>query len=127
MGIAHCVHRLYTERERNMQPLHARSRRKPLEENHRKGADQHHIREANRLLILNYIREQKTIPRADLARYTGLSRTTVGAIVDALVGEGWIQEETTRSSGDRRTMELSFNATAGYGLGCAMGRHHLTM
>jgi predicted NBD/HSP70 family sugar kinase len=116
-----------------MQPLEQRllhtteSRRKPPEENQRKGADQHHIREANRFLILNYVREQKTLPRADLARYTGLSRTTIGTIVDALMREGLIQEEAPRSGADRRTVALSFNATAGYVLGCVMGRHHLTM
>ncbi len=107
--------------------LQIRARREPFEENHRKGADQHDIRETNRFLILNYIREQKTLPRADLARYTGLSRTTIGAIVDELTREGLIQEEVPHSGADRRTIALSFNATAGYVLGCAMGRHHLTM
>ncbi len=107
--------------------LHARSRRRPLEENHRKGTDQHHVREANRFLILNYVREQKTLPRADLARYTGLSRTTIGTIIDELVVEGLITEHIPHDGDDRRTIGLSFNATAGYVLGCAMGRHHLTM
>ncbi len=92
-----------------------------------KGADQHHLRASNRLLVLNYVRTQKTLPRSALTRYTGLSRTTIGTIVDELVQEGIIREEAQRAGDDRRTMFLSFNAAAGYVLGCALGRHHLTM
>src|SRR5262249_18182374 len=92
-----------------------------------RGADQHHLRASNRLLVLNYVRTQKTLPRSDLARYTGLSRTTIGTIVDELVQEGIIREEAQRAGDDRRTTFLSFNASAGYVLGCALGRHHLTM
>ncbi len=113
------------QEERHLQ--HTRLYRRSLEENHRKGTGQRHIREANRFLILNYVREQKTLPRADLARYTGLSRTTIGTIIDELVMEGLIHEKTPDNGDDRRTIGLSFNATAGYVLGCAMGRHHLTV
>src|SRR5579884_1512546 len=93
----------------------------------RKGADQHHIRLANRSLILNYIREQKTLPRSDLARYTGLSRTAIGNIIDELSKEGIIVEEEQRDGDDRRTTLLSFRAEAGYVVGGTMGRNHLTL
>lgn len=92
-----------------------------------RGTDLHDIRKANRLLIFNYIREHKTVPRADLARYTGLSRTTIGNIVDELVKEGAISEGESGISDDRRTIPLTFNATAGYVLGCSLGRNHLTV
>ncbi|HKD74616.1 MAG TPA: ROK family transcriptional regulator, partial [Ktedonobacterales bacterium] len=92
-----------------------------------RGADQHHLRASNRLLVLNYVRAQRAMPRSDLARYTGLSRTTIGTIVDELVQEGIIREEAQRAGDDRRTTVLSFNASAGYVLGCSLGRHHLTM
>jgi predicted NBD/HSP70 family sugar kinase len=92
-----------------------------------KGTDQHRVREANRLLVLNYIRERSAVPRAELAPYTGLSRTAIGNIVDDLVQEGIIQQEEHHSGSDRRTILLSFNATAGYVLGATLGHQHLTV
>ena len=92
-----------------------------------KGTDQHRVREANRLLVLNYIRERSVVPRAELAPYTGLSRTAIGNIVDDLVQEGIIQQEEHHSGSDRRTILLSFNATAGYVLGATLGHQHLTV
>jgi DNA-binding MarR family transcriptional regulator len=91
-----------------------------LEDKNRKGTDQRGIREANRLLILNYIRERNTVLRSDLTRYTGLSRTAIGNIVDELVLEGIVREEEHRTGDDRRTILLSFNATAGYVLGATL-------
>lgn len=102
-----------------------RKREKTLED--RKGTDQHGIRESNRSLILNYIRERATVPRSDLAPYTGLSRTAIGNIVDELVQEGIIRQEDHRTGDDRRTTLLSFNATAGFVLGGTLGRQHLTV
>lgn len=103
------------------------SRRRRTEDSSGKGTDLHDMHAANRLLILNYIREHRTVPRSDLARYTGLSRTTIGNIVDELVKEDAIHEGVNDADGDRRTIPLSFNATAGYALGCSLGRNHLTM
>lgn len=102
-----------------------RTHGKLLKDEGRKGTDQHGIRESNRLLILNYIRERKTLPRADLTRYTGLSRTAIGNIVDELVLEGIIRQEENQTGDDRRTILLSFNATAAYVLGATLGRQHL--
>jgi predicted NBD/HSP70 family sugar kinase len=104
-----------------------RKREKMLQDKSRKGTDQHGIRESNRLLILNYIRERNIVPRSDLAPYTGLSRTAIGNIVDELVLEGIIRQEEHRTGDDRRTISLSFNATAGYILGATLGRQHLTV
>jgi predicted NBD/HSP70 family sugar kinase/biotin operon repressor len=100
---------------------------KVLNDKKRKGADQHHIREVNRSLILNHIREQKTMSRADLARYMGLSSTAIGHILEELLKEGMIVEEDRQDGHDHRTMLLSFNATAGYIIGGTLGRHHLTL
>src|ERR1700730_1096998 len=96
-----------------------------FKETNRKGTDQHRVRESNRSLVLNYIRERNTIPRSDLAPYTGLSRTAIGNIVDELVKEGIVQQEDHRMGDDRRTTSLSFNATAGYILGGTLGSQHL--
>ncbi len=116
-----------------MQPWHRRvlakryDRERMLRDKSRKGTDQHRVREVNRSLVLSYIRERKTVPRSDLAPYTGLSRTAIGNIADELVNEGIIRQEEHRTGDDRRTTLLSFNATAGYVLGGTLGRQHLTV
>src|SRR5258708_3946965 len=84
------------------------------EKRDRRGTDQHGVRASNRSLVLNYIRERSTVPRSDLAPYTGLSRTAIGNIVDELVQEGIIHQVEHREGDDRRTNLLSFNAGAGY-------------
>lgn len=104
-----------------------RDHEKLLQEKGRKGTNQHSVREVNRSLILNYIRERSTLPRSDLAPYTGLSRTAIGNIIDELVNEGIVLQEERRTGDDRRTPTLSFNATAGYVLGVTLGRQHMTV
>jgi len=94
------------------------------------GTDLRLMRESNRLLVLNCVREHGVIPRASVARYTGLSRTTVGSIIDALITEGFVREgdaQRSEPSRNRRVIPVHFNANAGYILGIAMGRHHLTI
>ncbi|HEX7736943.1 MAG TPA: ROK family transcriptional regulator [Ktedonobacteraceae bacterium] len=116
-----------------MEPWHRlirdkrQEREKILKEKGRKGTDQHRVRESNRTLVLNYIREHTTVPRSDLAPYTGLSRTAIGNIVDELLKEGIVQQEEHRMGDDRRTNLLSFNTTAGYVLGGTLGSQHLTL
>ena len=94
------------------------------------GVDHHRIREFNRLLVLNYIREHGPIARVMLARRLGLSRTTVSSIMDALlqqklVHEGHLLDATSR--GGRRATLVHFNADAGRILGIDVGRTHLVM
>lgn len=49
-------------------------------------------REVNRRIILNVIRTRQPVSRADVARITGLQRSTVSLIVDQLITQGWIIE-----------------------------------
>lgn len=49
-------------------------------------------REVNRRIILNLIRANQAISRADLARKTGLQRSTVSLITEQLISEKWITE-----------------------------------
>jgi N-acetylglucosamine repressor len=50
------------------------------------------IRDINRQIVLNYVRERDPISRAEIARETLLQRSTVSTIVDALVNEGVVEE-----------------------------------
>ncbi|MFZ0744671.1 MAG: ROK family transcriptional regulator [Terracidiphilus sp.] len=52
-------------------------------------------REINRNLIFNHIRIKQPISRADLARISGLQRSTVSLIVEELLAENWIVEGST--------------------------------
>ena len=95
-----------------------------------KGTDLQMMRESNRLLILNYVREHGPIARAAIARATGLSATTVSTIIDALLQEGFVNEgimQKAVASSGRRVVPVHFNAAVGYILGIALGRNHLTM
>jgi predicted NBD/HSP70 family sugar kinase len=49
-------------------------------------------REVNRRIVLNLIRANQAISRADLARKTGLQRSTVSLITEQLIAEKWIAE-----------------------------------
>ena len=49
-------------------------------------------RQINRRIALNFIRGHQPLSRADLARRSGLQRSTVSAIIDQLIGEGWVTE-----------------------------------
>jgi predicted NBD/HSP70 family sugar kinase len=49
-------------------------------------------RQINRRIALSLIRRHEPLSRADLARKSGLQRSTVSAIIDELIVEGWVNE-----------------------------------
>src|SRR5215470_9650117 len=49
-------------------------------------------RQINRRIALNFLRHHQPMSRADLARRSGLQRSTVSAIIDQLIDEGWVTE-----------------------------------
>lgn len=50
------------------------------------------IRDINRQIVLNYVRDRSPISRAEIARQTDLHRSTVSVIVDDLLGDGTVVE-----------------------------------
>ena len=50
------------------------------------------IRDINRQIVLNYVRDRSPISRAEIARQTDLHRSTVSVIVDDLLVDGTIME-----------------------------------
>ncbi len=65
------------------------------------------IRDINRQIILNYVREQKIISRAEIAKLTDLQRSTVSIIVDDLINEGFLEEiGSGASTGGRKPTML---------------------
>ncbi|HZS03603.1 MAG TPA: ROK family transcriptional regulator [Blastocatellia bacterium] len=49
-------------------------------------------RHINRRIVLNLIRSHQPISRADLARHSGLQRSTISVIIEQLVREKWVTE-----------------------------------
>src|SRR5579875_3451281 len=77
------------------------------------GADHRFVREINRLLVLNCVRENGPLARVRIAQRTGLSRTTVSNIMDTLLREGFVREGElldAAPAGGRRAMLVHFNA-----------------
>jgi predicted NBD/HSP70 family sugar kinase len=68
-------------------------------------------RDINRRILLNLIRSRQPISRADLARSSGLQRSTVSAIADHLIKEGWVVKGSVgRLPRGRRPIYLKLNA-----------------
>lgn len=67
-------------------------------------------RRMNRDLLLQLIRARQPISRADLARFSGLQRSTVSQITEQLINERWIREGAmTRLPRGRRPTMLILN------------------
>lgn len=65
------------------------------------------IRNINRQMVLNYVRDREPISRAELSRITELQRSTISIIIDELVQEGLIEEiGAGDSTGGRRPTML---------------------
>jgi predicted NBD/HSP70 family sugar kinase len=74
------------------------------------GASSEMARDINRRLLLNLIRTRHPISRADLARLSGLQRSTVSLIVEQLIEEHWVLEGPTgRLPRGRRPTFLRLN------------------
>src|SRR6185437_4336054 len=68
------------------------------------------IRNVNRRIVLNLIRTRHPISRADLARISGMQRSTISLIVDKLIAESWVIEGPTgRLPRGRRPTFLHLN------------------
>lgn len=71
------------------------------------------VRAVNRSIMLELIRRHHPISRADLARLTGVFRSSVSDIIDELVAEGLVVEKRVASnhSRGRVPMNLRLNET----------------
>ncbi len=76
------------------------------------------IRDINRQIVLNYVRERSPISRAEIARETNLQRSSVSSIVDNLQTVGLIEEiGSGKSSGGRKPTLLKLKT----GMPAALG------
>jgi predicted NBD/HSP70 family sugar kinase len=74
------------------------------------GASSEVVRDINRRIVLNLIRIRQPISRAELARVSGLQRSTISLIVEELIQERWVLEGATgRLPRGRRPTFLRLN------------------
>ncbi len=82
------------------------------------GANLHTIRDINRQIVLNYVREREPISRAMIARETALQRSTISEIVESLTSEGLVEEiGEGKSTGGRRPTLLRLRTGGAIAIG----------
>lgn len=79
------------------------------------------IRDINRQIVLNYIREKGPISRADIAKHTELQRSTVSHIVKELTDLELIKEVYGESSGGRPPALLTLRSARPVAIGVDVG------
>jgi len=85
-------------------------------------ADLSLMRELNQALILSLVRQEGQISRAEIAKRTHLSRSTVSNIINELIAENRIHEiEKGESRGGRRPILLELNYRARCAVGIELG------
>mgnify|MGYP000306517061 CR=1 FL=1 len=85
------------------------------------------LRQLNRRRVLDALRRHGHVSRGDLVRSTGLSRTTVGAVVGELLERGLVVEEPPAAGPGRGRppARIRLDAAAGAALGIDFGHTHL--
>jgi predicted NBD/HSP70 family sugar kinase/biotin operon repressor len=89
------------------------------------------LRESNRLRVIQALQILGVTSRADVARRTGLSRSTVSTIVAALQAEGVVVDRDAdgraAAGGGRPPAPISLFPAAGLALGVDFGKRHLAV
>jgi predicted NBD/HSP70 family sugar kinase/biotin operon repressor len=89
------------------------------------------LRERNRLRVIDAMRTRGTISRAEIARHTGLSRSTVSSLVADLQAAGLVVERAADGvaaagrQGGRPPVLISMDRSAGAVLGLDFGHRHV--
>jgi predicted NBD/HSP70 family sugar kinase len=88
------------------------------------------LRRLNRRRVISALREHGLVSRAEIARRTGLSRTTVSSLVSELQSDGLVVEREEPGAahgeqGGRPPILLSFDVSAGAALGIDFGHSHV--
>lgn len=79
------------------------------------------IRDINRQIVLNYVRERGPISRAEIAHETALQRSTVSLIVEELRIDGLVKAVSGESTGGRPPSLLSLRTANAVAIGVELG------
>ena len=87
------------------------------------------LKEENRRRVIDALRRRGIASRADLARTTGLSRSTISTIVTDLLESGLVDERdgppAEAGHAGRPPVMVALNGSAGLALGIDFGHRHL--
>jgi predicted NBD/HSP70 family sugar kinase len=82
-----------------------------------------HVKENNLRLVLSTIIKQEPLSRADIVRYTHISKPAISSLIDDLLGRGIVNEiGEGQSSGGRKPILIKFKSDLRYFLAFEMGR-----
>jgi glucokinase-like ROK family protein len=85
-------------------------------------ADQNLVRKFNTAVVLDILRRQAPVSRAEVAACTGLNRSTISSIINGLLDDGLVQETTLQSDRvGRPGMLLELNPAGGFAVGVELG------
>lgn len=84
------------------------------------------MRAFNRNLILNVIRQHRALPKAEIARATGLSAQSASVIVNELLKDRLVRKEKKiRGKVGQPVTPISLNPAGAYSVGIKIGRRNL--
>lgn len=93
-----------------------------------RGGDQLGLRAYNKRMILNLIRQAGALPKAEIARLTGLSAQAVSVIVNALLKEKLVRKEKkVRGKVGQPYTPIALNASGALSVGVKIGRRSLEL
>jgi glucokinase-like ROK family protein len=85
-------------------------------------ADQNLVRKYNSAVVLNTIRHRAPLSRAEVAKFTGLNRSTVSQIINSLLESKLVQETVLQSDRvGRPGLLLELNPNCGFAVGIEIG------
>jgi predicted NBD/HSP70 family sugar kinase/biotin operon repressor len=88
-----------------------------------RGTNQTGVRQYNERLVLSLVRRHKSLPKADLARLTGLSAQTISVIVKQLEADGLVvKEKPQRGRVGQPSVPFSLNPEGAFAFGLKIGR-----
>jgi predicted NBD/HSP70 family sugar kinase/biotin operon repressor len=89
------------------------------------------LRASNRLRVIQALQLLGVTSRADVARHTGLSRSTVSTIVAGLQAEGMVVDRDAdgrgAAGGGRPPALIALDPSAGFAIGIDFGKRHLAV
>jgi glucokinase-like ROK family protein len=91
-------------------------------------ADQNLVRKFNTAVVLNTIRHHAPLSRAEVAKHTGLNRSTVSQIINTLLERKLVQETILQSDRvGRPGLLLELNPAGGFAIGLEIGVNYITL
>ena len=93
-----------------------------------RGTNQIGVRLYNERLVLSLIRQHSTLPKADIARMTGLSPQTISMIINQLESDGLLQRgNVVRGRVGQPSVPYSLNPEGAFSFGLKIGRRSVDL